>query len=45
MSHRIANVYNEAAIKSGKSGRMHGIEGDIRRNASIFHLIVCVIGG
>ena len=38
---RIAKVYNDAAEKSGKVGRIHGIEGDIRTKVSGIPIQLC----
>ncbi len=35
---RISQVYNDAAAASGKAGRIHGIEGDIRKKVRM-HLV------
>ncbi len=32
---RISKTYNEAAEKTGKLGRMYGIEGDIRKKVVV----------
>ena len=37
---RITKVYNEAAERTGKHGRMYGLAGDIRRKVmSILHKV------
>ncbi|RDX51743.1 NAD-P-binding protein [Lentinus brumalis] len=35
---KIAQVYNDAAAANGKAGRIHGIEGDIRKKAEAVRL-------
>ncbi|KAH9852371.1 NAD-P-binding protein [Lenzites betulinus] len=35
---RVAQIYNEVAAKSNKPGRIHGIEGDIRRKSEAVRL-------
>ena len=35
--HRVAQIYNNAAEKTGKPGRMYGIEGDVRYKVRASH--------
>lgn len=38
---RVANIYNEAAAKANKPGRIYGLEGDVR--LKVCYLLMCDI--